>query len=226
MKNIMDSYQKLAQFLALMLGPNYEIVIHDATKDNVPIIAIENGYITGRQVGDSASMFTLKTIASKQYLEQDYMSNHDVLSKNNKPLRSSTYFIKDNGKLLGLLCINFDDTQFIDLARKMLELVHPNEIIQGRENQNNQQEDLNENVSDIVYQTIEEYLNNIHLLTSHTNDAQFESIVSQLTPEQRSAIIAMLQERGVFLVKKAVSDVATILQISEPSVYRYLSKLK
>ncbi|WP_423364152.1 helix-turn-helix transcriptional regulator [Mycoplasma sp. P36-A1] len=226
MNEVMKSYIKLVDFLASMLGPNYEIVLHDAQKENVPIIAIANSHITGRKINDSATMFALKVIASKQYKDNDYMSNHDAVSKDKKPLRSSMFFIKDNNKLLGLLCINFDDSQFVDLAKSMLELVHPNEIIKKRNEQVKQSEDISETMIETIQKTIEEYFLANSIIATHKQKAQFHNLILQLTQDNRIEVIELLNEKGIFMLKGAVNEVASILEVSEPTIYRYLSKVK
>lgn len=47
-----------------------------------------------------------------------------------------------------------------------------------------------------------------------------------LTMEQRLEIIKELDEKNVFQLKGAVSDVAKVLNVSEPTMYRYLKQIK
>lgn len=53
-KTAIDFYTRLARGLAAQFGSNCEIVIHDLESNDVEhsIVAIENGYITGRKLGD------------------------------------------------------------------------------------------------------------------------------------------------------------------------------
>ena len=50
-KSTIDFYTRLAHGLAAQFGSNCEIVIHDLESNDVEhsIVAIENGYITGRK---------------------------------------------------------------------------------------------------------------------------------------------------------------------------------
>jgi len=48
----------------------------------------------------------------------------------------------------------------------------------------------------------------------------------RLSPQEKIEIVRELNELGVFLLKGGVSQVAVALSISEPTVYRYLQKLK
>ena len=56
-KNTIDFYTRLAHGLAAQFGSNCEIVVHDLESNDVEhsIVAIENGYISGRQLGDGPS---------------------------------------------------------------------------------------------------------------------------------------------------------------------------
>ena len=38
-------------------------------------------------------------------------------------------FIKDGGKLVGLLCVNFDDSRFHEVSDTILRLVHPDDFV-------------------------------------------------------------------------------------------------
>ena len=48
---------------------------------------------------------------------------------------------------------------------------------------------------------------------------------ARLKQEERMTVIHTLQEKGVFLIKGAVPEVAQALSCSEATIYRYLSKL-
>lgn len=59
----------------------------------------------GRALTDKA----LRFIADKTYQDQDFLCNYTGRSKDERTLRASTMFIKDDGgRLIGMLCINFD----------------------------------------------------------------------------------------------------------------------
>lgn len=49
--------------------------------------------------------------------------------------------------------------------------------------------------------------------------------ITRLNQEERLSVIGQLNERGVFQLKGAVSEIARIFGCSEASIYRYLSKL-
>ena len=61
-----DFLKRLAQGIALQFGSNCEVVVHDLqSKDPAhTIVAIENGHITGRSIGDGPSNVVLKALHS------------------------------------------------------------------------------------------------------------------------------------------------------------------
>ena len=103
---ILQHYIKLTEFLGKALGPDYEVALHDLTRKDRSIIAIANNYISGREVGAPLTNMALSILRDKSYEHTDYHLHYYSINVNGKDLRSSTFFIKDNGKLIGLLCIN------------------------------------------------------------------------------------------------------------------------
>ena len=49
--------------------------------------------------------------------------------------------------------------------------------------------------------------------------------VDRLTQEEKMKVVEQLNNKGVFLLKGAVSEVARQMASSEATIYRYLSKL-
>ena len=50
-KELFQQYSILVDYLGKVLGPDYEIVLHDLTQSNKEVVAIANGHISGRTVG-------------------------------------------------------------------------------------------------------------------------------------------------------------------------------
>ncbi|MDL2211754.1 PAS domain-containing protein [Erysipelotrichaceae bacterium OttesenSCG-928-M19] len=230
MSEILERYKVLVSFLEKMLGPNYEIVLHDLKHNNGEIIAIENGYITGRKLGDPLSTFALQTIADKKYETSDYVLNYNAKSKSGRLLRSSTLYIKDDNKeLIALLCLNFDDSKFLDLSEQLSKLVHPDETLFKRaqiDNKSEMIENFGESVSDVTQIVLEEYFRNNNINLDNLSASQKQTQIESLSQDARLAIVSKLNDRGVFLLKGAVNEVASILLCSEPTIYRYLNRLK
>ncbi|MEW9094560.1 MAG: PAS domain-containing protein [Clostridiaceae bacterium] len=220
-KTTLKQYTKLVEFLGKVLGPDYEIVLHDLTDKTYSIVAIANGHVSGRSVGAPLTNLGLKTIAMGSYKNSDYLINYNGASRTNRVLRSSTMFIKDNNEeIIGMLCINFDDSKYISISEDILKLCHPDELIL----QNSTYESINsilnevpENFSESIGEVTETVLNKVL--------ADKNIPIDRLTQDERLSIVDILNQKGIFMLKGAVSEVAKQLHCSEPSIYRYLSIL-
>ena len=161
----------------------------------------------------------LSVLKDESYEWQDYRLHYSGVSAAGNALRSSTMFIKEDGKLIGMLCINFDDSRFQSFAQQVLTLCHPNQFVQALE-----QPPEGEHAS-----RPETFRNSTEAVAQDAIAHELERLgvpAKRLTSEERLLIIAALEESGIFLLKGAVKDVAAGLGCSQASVYRYLSQVK
>ncbi|WP_300415940.1 transcriptional regulator [uncultured Oscillibacter sp.] len=217
---LLRQYVKLTEFLGAALGPDYEVALHDLTDKDRSIIAIANGYISGREVGAPLTNMALGVLKDESYEWQDYRLHYSGVSVTGNLLRSSTMFIKEGGKLIGMLCINFDDSRYQAFAREVLTLCHPNQFFQAL----TQPEEV---PADALRP--ETFRNSTEAVTQDAVAHELERLgvpADRLTSEERLRIIAALDASGIFLLKGAVKDVAACLGCSQASVYRYLSQIK
>ena len=131
-EQMLRQYTVLVEYLGKTLGPDYEVVLHEILPENSRVAAIANGSISGRSVGAPITNAALRMIMQKQYETSDYNLNYTGQLANGKTIRSSTMFIKDGGKLVGLLCINFDDSRFHEISDAILKLIHPDDFVHHR----------------------------------------------------------------------------------------------
>lgn len=220
-KDIMLSYLKLVEFLGIVLGPDYEIVLYDLRREDKSIIGIANARVSGRTVGAPLTESALKSIAHKEYMEVDYKANYNSLASNNKLLRSSTLYIKNgNDDLIGLLCINFDDSSFKDLTERLMSLIHPDEHIE--KNSFERLEDIKfSDESDSIGATIEEVSENAIKRVLKNSSIPLD----RLTKEEKLNIVKILDDKGIFMLKGAVPYIAKLLHSSEATIYRYLNDI-
>lgn len=126
---LLQQYMKLTEFLGLTLGPDYEVALHDLTNKDRSIIAIANNHISGREIGAPLTNMALGILRDRSYETNDYCLQYHGISVNGKDLRSNTFFIKQDGRLIGMLCINFDDSRYQDVCDRILELCHPDSFV-------------------------------------------------------------------------------------------------
>ncbi|MDO9592254.1 MAG: PAS domain-containing protein, partial [Erysipelotrichaceae bacterium] len=123
--------KRLVKGISAEFGPNCEVVLHDLTEDvEHTIVAIENGHISGRRVGDSASEIVLETIgAHGNSLDDKY--NYHIRTKDGRILKATSICVRDDeGKVTGILGINYDLTVLM-VAKKFMDTLaisnHDNE---------------------------------------------------------------------------------------------------
>ncbi len=220
-KELLRQYAALTEFLGRALGPDYEVALHDLTDTNRSLIAIANGHISGRKVGAPLTNRALSILRDKSYEHSDYRIHDYGLSINGKELRSNTMFIKQDGRLIGMLCINFDDSRYRSVAGEILRLCHPDAFVAETAPSTAEAVSVRsvpEMFGDSPEAVIRDALN---------RELEHRGVTpARLTADERAEIITALDESGIFLIKGAVKDVAAGLGCSQASVYRYLARHK
>ena len=187
---LLRQYVKLTEFLGAALGPDYEVALHDLTDKNRSIVAIANGYISGREIGAPLTNMALSVLKDESYEWQDYRLHYSGVSAAGNALRSSTMFIKEDGKLIGMLCINFDDSRFQSFAQQVLTLCHPNQFVQALE-----QPPEGEHAS-----RPETFRNSTEAVAQDAVAHELERLgvpAERLTSEERLQIIDALEKSGI-----------------------------
>ncbi len=114
-------FMPLVRGLADMFGPDCEVVLHDLGEMPRSIVAIENGHVTGRHIGDVPTDFmlgTLRRAQSGQSGPRVYMS-----SSKGRALRSLSVTLRDaHGEAFGLLGINMDVSGLQQAQRSLASL--------------------------------------------------------------------------------------------------------
>ena len=122
-KSLIEFYTRLAHGLAVQFGSNCEVVVHDLQGKDIEhsIIAIENGHVTGRRIGDGPSQIVLESLHnSKQNLKQEDKLAYLTKTKNGKILKSSTIFIRDDSdKIIGIFGINYDISLMLAMEKEL-----------------------------------------------------------------------------------------------------------
>ncbi|MEK4231386.1 helix-turn-helix transcriptional regulator [Solibacillus sp. FSL H8-0538] len=198
------NYVPFVGFLAHFLGPDVEIRLSDAEKEEV-VYAHPSDISKGSSILEIEKRF----IEEERYKERDSVIDYRALSVDGKKLKSATHFIKNhNNQLLGLLTINYPVDELIEF-RNML-----NNLISGyRTKEENYFESVTLSVEELMTNTIQDAVN------------KFKVPASRLSYEEKMKLIQTLDEKGTFLIKGSVTELAKILNTSETTVYRYINKL-
>ncbi|WP_242945719.1 helix-turn-helix transcriptional regulator [Anaerobranca gottschalkii] len=202
---ILKAVLPIVKGLGQTLTKHHEIVLHDISKAENSIIAIENGHVTGREVGSPATDYLMELVNSKNNTE-DMHVNYVTKTKDGRTLKSSTMLIRDeNGKIIGALCINFDMT-YADIAKKFLEEIT---LIEKEESK----EKFPESTTEFLQTMIQNALSLV------------DKPVSLLTKEDKLQIVEYLNNNKIFTIKGSVDLLAKELNVSRYTIYNYLDEI-
>jgi predicted transcriptional regulator YheO len=206
--DVMDTAAILVDFLGKACGETCEVVLQDLRPGKMCIVAIANGQISGRSIGAPLTDLALRLIKGGAWRTSDYICNYEGKTRDNRILHSSTFFIKNGEKLLGMLSVNIDVSKYTQLSESILRLVG----LSGFSSPSPAIEVQTENFYENMEETIKSVLNELGAWESK----------GRLTQEERLLIIERLMDRGIFLLRGSVSSVAQKLQCSDASLYRYI----
>lgn len=225
-----ELFIKLTHFLGQVLGKSYEVVFHIISKKGSYIAAIENSHISGRTIDSPLTAFASKLLQEKAYLKKDFLCHYKAQTKENKLLNGSTFFIKKGDKLVGILCINHDTSEIQKAVHKIIEIENLSgfgEITASLMSDSSKTSDFGESPQPQNAQiSIENLSHNIEDILAQSIDLNYLKSGFTLSATQKNDIIKNLYQKGIFNIKGSLCIVAKLLKISEPSVYRYLNKLK
>ncbi len=187
-------------------GRRCEVVLHDYRNPEHSVIAV-SGDVTGRKVGSAMSEIGLKMLRQGDAAQDEL--NYVTRLPDGRSVKSSTVLLRDDdGHVVGALCINLDVTELRVLSRLVGELAGEAEPGDGNSTTFSNDIDL---VIDSVLAEVEDNLG--HSLT-------------RATVAERTEIFRLLDQRGLFQVRRSVPIVAARLGISRASVYNYIARLK
>lgn len=205
---ILKSYIPLAKGIASTFGSNCEVVLHDFSDLQNSIVTIENGGVTGRDLGSPMTELSLKKVSEGKTSED--IINYTGKSADGRVLKSSTMYIKDlENKVIGCMCINFDMTELVAAQRVLNGIMKVADGDQARELDETQNR-VNDVLTDIVQNTLK----------------NFGKPVAYLTKEEKVMIVNRLDQQGAFLIKGAIDYVAKVLCVSRYTIYNYLDEIR
>ena len=195
--------EQLAKGIASLFGQNCEIAVHDLSQGfESSIIAIENGHVTDRRVGDGASELVLQALKPDAGNVEDHF-NYLARTKNGRIIKcSSIYLRSEDGRPVGLFGINYDITDLMMASTAIGAILNVEE--------NGDAMSITTNVNDLLDQLIEE------------SSKYVGKPVAMMNKEDKIRAIKFLDEKGAFLVKKAGDKVSRYYDISKYTLYNYM----
>lgn len=199
--------QQLVKGIASQFGDHCEVVLHDLTLPyDQTIVAIENGHITGRRVGGPGTNLGLELLRGST--EDGNKTNYVTQTKDGHLLRSTSLYMRNkDDKVIGSLCINYDITE-LTMAEQALRSITMSGLQTGV------RESFVTNVNDLLDALIQEAQESI------------AKPVANMTKDDKMKLIALLDEKGAFLIKKSSEKICLYLGISKYTLYSYLDEVK
>ncbi|BDF66118.1 helix-turn-helix transcriptional regulator [Pseudoflavonifractor phocaeensis] len=205
----MEFLFQLAKGLAKQFGPNCEVVVHDLASNDPDssIVAIENGHVSGRKVGDGPSHIVLEALRGDSSVLKDHFG-YLTKTKDGKILKSSTIFIRDDdGKPVGIFAINYDITLLLSMEETLNQFT-------ATEDQQREPEPIARNVSDLLDELIGQ---SVKLVGKP---------VPLMTKDDKVKAIRFLNDTGAFLITKSGDKVCKFFGISKYTLYSYIDEAK
>ena len=206
----LDFYKRLAHALALQFGSGCEIVVHDleTTDPSHSIVAIENGHVTGRKLGDGPSHVVLEALHAGTERLEDRLA-YLTKTADGKILKSSTVFIRDDeGRTVGIFAVNYD----ITILRAMGDTIA--EVVGTGPSAPREPEPIVRSVADLLDDLIEQ---SVQLVGTP---------VALMTKEEKVRAIRYLNDTGAFLITKSGPKVCKYFGISKYTLYNYLDEAR
>ena len=206
----LDFYKRLAHALALQFGSGCEVVVHDleAADPSHSIVAIENGHVTGRKLGDGPSHVVLEALHAGEERLEDRLA-YLTKTADGKILKSSTVFIRDDhGRTVGIFAVNYD----ITILRAMGDTIA--EVVGTGPSAPREPEPIVRSVADLLDDLIEQ---SVQLVGTP---------VALMTKEEKVRAIRYLNDTGAFLITKSGPKVCKYFGISKYTLYNYLDEAR
>lgn len=202
-----NTLQKLAKGIAAQFGSECEVVVHRLSEQTMEhsIVAIENGHVTGRKMGDGPSHVVLEQLGKKIDPDQEDHLCYLTRTRDGKLLKSSSMYIRgEDGEVGAIFCINFDISALTMMEHSINELISPKDSSQK------EPERITLNVSDLLDELIRQ---SVELVGKP---------VALMTKEDKVKAIRFLNQNGALLITKSGDKIAKHFGISKYTLYSYL----
>ena len=200
---------QLARGIAGQFGPNCEVVVHDLASNDPEssIVAIENGHVTGRKVGDGPSHVVLEALRGDPAQLKDHLC---YLTRTRDGKDPQVHHPLHPGGRRGAhrhLGINYDITLMMAMENQLKQFT-------ATEQESKEPEAISRNVSDLLDELIEQ---SVKLVGKP---------VALMNKEDKVKAIQFLNETGAFLITKSGDKVCKYFGISKYTLYSYIDEAK
>lgn len=206
----LKAYVPLVGFLSEVFGEDTEVILHDLRDLNQTIVAISNSVLSGRHLRDSATRLMLTILSNRDIQKRGFVVDYESRARTGALFRSHAMFIRDDqDAIIGMLSIN-SELRKLKQAQDLIERLTRTVPVPGAMSS----EQMNITPQEMTEEAIEAEL------------ASAGIHPSAMTPADKFKVLQNLFEMGIFLMRGSVPRAAQALELSEPSVYRYLTAVR
>jgi predicted transcriptional regulator YheO len=207
----LGGFVPLVHGIAEMFGPDCEVVLHDLAALPNSIVAIENGHVTGRRLGDVPTDRMLRSLREGEGDTGDVRLY--VSSQEGRILRSLAVTLRDvHGEQIGILGVNLDISQMLQAQRTL-----------------NAFTGIGRGGADTAAETHEIFAHDIREVLAGMIAAilaEMGKTPATMTRDDKREVVKRLEERGAFLVKRSAEQVAEALDLSRYTIFSYLKEIR
>jgi predicted transcriptional regulator YheO len=197
--------RQIADVIEKLFAPYCEVVIHDFSDLEHSIIHL-SGNLSDRSIGGAATDLLLTRVRAG--LAEADLHNYMTELPNGRVMKSSTTFLRNpDGTPYGAFCINYDIPGFLGF-QKILDRFTAIENHAA----------VSETLSDDIQQTIGSIINR--------TIAECGISGPILSREDKINLVARLEDKGIFQVKKAAPILADQFGFSRATIYNYLREAR
>lgn len=196
MRNILNEYKDLADFLKTSLGNLYDVFVFEFENDELKLV--ESDYVDRSNIEIYLPFVQSAIKKKKRIINKAIEMPHKKLDK-----LSIQIITDDNHDVIGAFCVSMKCSPFLKLEGLANEFL---------------------NIKTSFDEDNEFYPSTLDGIEKFIDD--YNIVSSKPTKAEKTDIIFDLYDIGMFNIKGAVAKVADMLNMSTKSVYRYISKIK
>jgi predicted transcriptional regulator YheO len=204
--DLFDTMKQVLPGIQATFGRKCEVVLHDYRDQQRSVIAVA-GDVTGREIGAAMSQIGLSMLRQGDSAKDEL--NYITRLPDGRVIKSSTIPLRSpDDHVVGALCINLDVTEMRVVGRLIAELAGDSEPAEPATTTFSNDMDA---VVDSVLTEVEDALGRP---------------LPGLGVTERLQVFRLLDERGLFQIRRAAPLVAKRLGLSRASVYNYIARAR
>ena len=215
-RQLMQALHPVVQMLGTIVGHHVEVVLHDLTQPRRSIVAIANGHVSNRRVGNSilsgpkddrGFAAARQTLAQRGQAVHSIVDGYPTLTRAGTRLKSSTVVFRDAaGEPFAALCLHADLTIAAAAHAWLGRLLQGAAAAPAPTESPDMDALMHEIIGDAV--------------------RRLGKPVALMNKEEKVQAVQAMMQRGLFIVKGGVSRAAASLGVTRFTVYNYLELLR